>query len=196
MRPGTAVIALWFCFAVSWIVTAMWSNTVDKRVGIKTELPYRVTLIVGGLVLAVPAHNYVGPLRLWFVTRSEAWVCIALIACGFAFSWWARIHLGALWSSGVTKKTDHRVIDTGPYGIVRHPIYTGILFAVYATAAVKGTVAGLVGAAIITLGLWMKARLEEGWLANELEAGAYERYGQRVPMLFPFGPKRKISNSR
>src|SRR6185503_5263841 len=71
---------------------------------------------------------------------------------------------------------------------VRHPIYTGILLAVYATAALKGTVLGLAGAAVITTGLWMKARLEEGFLREELGPD-YDAYRKRVPMLLPFGPK-------
>jgi protein-S-isoprenylcysteine O-methyltransferase Ste14 len=137
----------------------------------------------------VPAHGYRGPLRLWMVTPGVAWACVAAIAAGFLFSWWARIHLGALWSGRITTKKDHRVVDTGPYALVRHPIYTGILFAVYATAALKGTILGLVGAAIVTAGVYLKARLEEDWLANELEPDAYARYRRRVPMLVPFGPK-------
>lgn len=189
MRVGLAIIVLWIGFAASWLVAAGWSNAVDKRVSVRGELPYRIVLLVGGLVLLVPAHGYFGPLRFWLVTRSEAWLGTALIACGFAFAWWARVQLGGLWSGRVTRKTDHRVIDTGPYRIVRHPIYTGILLAVYATAAVKGTVFGLGGAAIITVGLWMKASLEERWLSRELDAGAYEAYRRRVPMLLPFGPK-------
>jgi protein-S-isoprenylcysteine O-methyltransferase Ste14 len=53
---------------------------------------------------------------------SAVWVCIAVALIGFAFTCWARIYLGDLWSGWVTKKGDHRVIDTGPYAIVRHPI--------------------------------------------------------------------------
>ncbi len=81
------------------------------------------------------------------------------------------------------------MVDTGPYGIVRHPIYTGILLAVYATVAVKGTVLAVVAGLVITLGLWMKARLEEGWLRQELGPDAYDAYRCRVPMLLPFGPR-------
>lgn len=85
----------------------------------------------------------------------------------------------------------HRTVDTGPYGIVRHPIYTGILIAAFATAAAKGTVMGIAGALVMTLGLWMKARLEEAWLRSELGADAYDAYRQRVPMLLPFGPRAR-----
>jgi protein-S-isoprenylcysteine O-methyltransferase Ste14 len=82
------------------------------------------------------------------------------------------------------------VIDTGPYAIVRHPIYTGILLAVLGTAAAKGTVLGLVGALTITLGVWLKALLEERWLRQELEPEAYDNYRRRVPMLLPFGSQQ------
>jgi protein-S-isoprenylcysteine O-methyltransferase Ste14 len=189
LRPGFVIIALWALFWISWIAAALWSNPVEKRVGIKQELRYRIILIVGALVLLPRARGYHGPLRLWPVTLDEAWIWTALIACGFAFSWWARLHLGVLWSGSITRKADHKVVESGPYALVRHPIYTGILLAVYATAGVKGTILGIVGALIVTLGIWMKARLEEGWLSKELEAGAYADYRRRVPMLLPFGPR-------
>lgn len=189
LRPGSMFILLWVGFAISWLVAAGWSAKTERRVGMKGELGYRIVLIVGGLALLPRAHGYYGPMRLWLVTFDEAWVCIALLAVGFAFSWWARIHLGALWSGWITRKADHHVVATGPYGIVRHPIYTGILLAVYATAAAKGTILGVLGALLVTLGLWMKARLEERWLREELDPGAYDDYRRKVPMLVPFGPR-------
>jgi protein-S-isoprenylcysteine O-methyltransferase Ste14 len=189
---GVLIIAvLWIGFAMSWIAAMPWSSAVEKRVGLGREIAYRSVLLVGLLVSLVPAHGYEGPLRLWYPTRDLFWTSVALIVVGFAFSWWARIYLGSLWSGQVTKKENHRVVDTGPYGIVRHPIYTGILLAVFATAAVKGTIPGIAGTLIITLGLWMKARLEEGWLRQELGANAYDDYRRRVPMLVPFGPRAR-----
>jgi hypothetical protein len=81
---------------------------------------------------------------------------------------------------------DHQVIDTGPYGLVRHPIYTGLIGAILATGAAVATVTALLGALLIALGLWQKARMEEGFLTTELGADAYGRYCRRVPMLVPF----------
>ncbi len=142
--------------------------------------------IIGALVFFIPAHGYRGPLRLWHLTLGQAWICVGLVGLGFAFTWWARVHLGKLWSGQITKKADHRVVESGPYGLVRHPIYTGLLLATYATMVAKGTVLGVAGGALITLGLWMKARLEERFLRQELGAAAYDDYSRRVAMLVPF----------
>ncbi len=189
MHPGIAIVVLWGAWVLSWIAAAAWSNNTEKGVGLADALRYRIPQLAGAALLLVPAHGYRGPLRLWQVNWTGAWVCVALVALGLGFCWWARIHLGRLWSGAVTRKADHRVVDSGPYAIVRHPIYTGILLAIFATAAIKGTAYGVAGALLSLLGLWLKARLEERWLSRELGAGAYEAYRRRVPMLLPFGPK-------
>ena len=186
LHPAAVIVSEWVLFALSWLLAAFWRKSADRRLGFGRELGYRLVLIVGLIVFAIPAHGYRGPLRLWSVSWAGAWACVGLIALGFAFAWWARAHLGALWSGNITTKADHRVVDTGPYAIVRHPIYTGLLLSLYATMAAKGTAYGVAGAAIITFGLWMKARLEETWLSTELDAGAYAGYRRRVPMLVPF----------
>jgi len=186
MHPGVVIIALWIAFGLSWALAESWSRRTETRLGWRAQLPYCVVLLVGGVIFLMPAHGYEGPLRLWRPSPAGAWICVGLIAAGFAFSWWARFYLGALWSGTITKKEDHRLIDTGPYAIVRHPIYSGILLAVCATAGAKGTILGLLGAAIIIVGVWMKARLEERWLSEAFGADSYEAYRRRVPMLIPF----------
>ncbi|MGA9796711.1 MAG: isoprenylcysteine carboxylmethyltransferase family protein [Rhizomicrobium sp.] len=188
-QPGLVIVALWLGFVLSWIAAMLWSDRAAQRLGFGREVAYRIVLVVGGVLLAVPAHGDNGPLRLWHVGYRGAWICIALMVVGLAFAWWARVHLGRLWSGSITAKADHRVVDTGPYSIVRHPIYTGILLAILATMAAKGTVLAVAGALVIILGLWMKARLEEGFLREQLGAEAYDAYRRRVPMLLPFGPK-------
>jgi protein-S-isoprenylcysteine O-methyltransferase Ste14 len=98
------------------------------------------------------------------------------------------LHLGRLWSARITRKAEHVVVDSGPYAIVRHPSYSGLLLSLAATAAAKGTVLGIAGFLVTSIGIWLKARLEERWLSAELGADAYGAYRRRVPMLLPFGP--------
>ena len=93
-------------------------------------------------------------------------------------------------SNTITRKEGHRIIDTGPYGLVRHPIYTGLIGGMLATSVAVGTVTAMLGAALISLGMWQKARMEEGFLTKELGADAYGPYCRRVPMLVPFLPAR------
>jgi protein-S-isoprenylcysteine O-methyltransferase Ste14 len=188
MRPGMAIVVLWVAWVVSWILASWWQSRPEKRAGARAELGYRLVILAGVWLLAIPARRNPGWLRLWHVTVGEAWVGVVVVAIGIAFAWWARLRLGRLWSATVTRKADHRVVESGPYGIVRHPIYTGLLLALIATAVVQGTVPALMAAVLLTIGFWMKARLEERWLRQELGSDAYDAYRRRVPMLVPFGP--------
>ena len=83
------------------------------------------------------------------------------------------IHLGRFWSNEITRKEGHRVIDTGPYGLVRHPIYTGLIAAILATGLAVGTATAILGAVLISFGLSVKARAEESFLTSELDPSAY-----------------------
>ncbi|TGR15885.1 hypothetical protein EN845_34655, partial [Mesorhizobium sp. M8A.F.Ca.ET.202.01.1.1] len=64
---------------------------------------------------------------------------------------------------------------------------SGLLLSILATMAVKGTVWGIAGAALLLVGVVVKARLEESFLRGEL-GPAYDDYARRVPMLVPFAP--------
>jgi protein-S-isoprenylcysteine O-methyltransferase Ste14 len=84
----------------------------------------------------------------------------------------------------VTIKRDHELITGGPYGLVRHPIYTGLLTGFLGTAIAIGQVRSLVAFAFFFAMLWFKLRLEERWM--RLQFGeVYELYAQRVPALIP-----------
>jgi protein-S-isoprenylcysteine O-methyltransferase Ste14 len=185
--PILAVAIVWILWVASWIIAARWSDSAAKRPAASEELLYRLATIVGAAMLAV-SDRFLGG-KLWDLGQAADWTLVAIAVLGLAFTWWARISLGRLWSSSVTKKADHRVIDSGPYAIVRHPIYTGVLAALYATAVLKGAVIGIVGVFLMTLGFWLKARLEERFLRSQLGPDAYDGYRHRVPMLLPFGPR-------
>ena len=132
------------------------------------------------------AARIVGERPIWEADANVACALTVVMFLGLLLTWLARIHLGRLWSSAITRKEQHRVVDTGPYAVVRHPIYTGIITALVATAAIEATLAALVGATLISSGLWLKARAEERFLMVELGPDDYRSYCRRVPMLVPF----------
>jgi protein-S-isoprenylcysteine O-methyltransferase Ste14 len=166
---------------------ALWASKPANRPPRKDERFYWLLTVAGAVLLAL---NYrTGRLSLeWTNPDWMEWVLVVVAALGLAFTWWARIHLGTLWSGRVTRKADHRIIDTGPYRYVRHPIYTGILVAIWASALVRPGPLGIAGAALLTVSFVIKLRLEERFLMQELGAAAYEGYRRRVPMLVPFWP--------
>jgi protein-S-isoprenylcysteine O-methyltransferase Ste14 len=184
VSPLDFVQFAWAAWLISWALAAGWTSPAARRVGVGREVGYRLVTIVGAVLLfgLRPARD----IALWHVGRDPGWTLAAAAIGGFAFTWWARLVLGRLWSSGVTRKADHTIITGGPYRFVRHPIYTGIILAVLATATLRGTAAGCVGAGLIVVGLAIKARIEERFLRAELGEAQYEAYARRVPMLVPF----------
>jgi protein-S-isoprenylcysteine O-methyltransferase Ste14 len=96
------------------------------------------------------------------------------------------VHLGKLWSSAVTIKPDHHIVESGPYRLVRHPIYTGLLIAIVTSVLMNGTLVAICGGLLMTIGIVLKARLEEVTLRQELGHAPYDEYAERVPMLVPF----------
>jgi protein-S-isoprenylcysteine O-methyltransferase Ste14 len=184
-RPDSAMRLAWLVWWASWLAAALWRDRAAKRPPVRREILYRVLVLVGVTFL----FGFVRFTRdevLWRVSAPAAWAMVGAAIAGFGFTWWARLHLGRLWSSSVTRKADHHIVDTGPYGIVRHPIYTGVILATVATAAMRGTALSWFGCAVMTLGWYVKARVEEGFLREELGREAYDAYARRVPMLVPF----------
>jgi protein-S-isoprenylcysteine O-methyltransferase Ste14 len=191
MTPLQAIGVIWAGWLASWVAAAVWSSRIEARPRFGSQLLYEALTRIGAVLMAIPALRPGPKAQLWRTAEAIGWMMVVVTAAGVAFTWWARIHLGRLWSSRVTRKADHRVVDTGPYGLVRHPIYTGIILATLATMIVEGTVSALVGAAMMVVGWYVKARLEEGFLRQELGASAYDDYARRVPMLVPFLPGRR-----
>src|ERR1700761_4214152 len=137
MSPYPAVLSLWGIWFASWLFAARWSNRTQAKPRVGSERVYGIVTLAG-MMLLFSAHPKFdrGP-RLWHVTWELGWGLVGVAALGFALCWWARVHLGRMWSMSVTLKVDHRIVDTGPYAVVRHPIYTGIIIASAATALLE-----------------------------------------------------------
>ncbi len=173
---------LWFA---SWVAAAFWSKRAEARPLRTAEWAYAVLVYGGVLLVALPSLGVKSGPRLWTPPRAAEWVVAALAPLGFGLAWWARLHLGRDWSWEVRRKEGHRLVDTGPYAVVRHPIYTGLLLAALATAVLEATWPSWAGFVMFALGLWLKASLEERFLSRELGAETYARYVARTGKLLP-----------
>jgi protein-S-isoprenylcysteine O-methyltransferase Ste14 len=102
---------------------------------------------------------------------------------GLAFAVWARVHIGRNWGTPMSQKDEPELVTSGPYRLVRHPIYSGILIAGVGTAVALSwmwlVVVGLAGVYFI-----YSARVEERYLTKEFP-DAYPAYQQSSKMLIP-----------
>lgn len=176
----------WVTFFVFWLVAGLFASRAVKR---QSWWSRALTLAVGTIpyyLLFTDKLRY-GPLAWRFVPKELAVLVtgVALTYAGLALAVWARFILGRNWSATVTIKEDHRLVRTGPYSVVRHPIYSGLLLAVLGTALVVGEVRGLVAVGIAFAAWLVKSRTEERFLAEQF-GEEYEKYRRHTRALVPF----------
>jgi protein-S-isoprenylcysteine O-methyltransferase Ste14 len=123
--------------------------------------------------------------RIFAPAPWEFWVGAVITAVGLLFTGWARIHIGRNWSGTVTIKQEHELISSGPYAIVRHPIYTGLIVAFIGSGLARGEWRGVLAVIIAWAALWRKLRLEERWMTERF-GEQYAAYCRRTPALVPF----------
>jgi protein-S-isoprenylcysteine O-methyltransferase Ste14 len=178
--------ALWIAWTVYWGIAARSAKADQRRESMASRASYILPLVIAACLLWLPALS-VGFLGRRFVPDTPAtfWTGFAVLALGLAFSIWARRVLGSNWSGIVTVKQDHQLVQSGPYRWVRHPIYTGLLFAFAGTAIARGEWRGVLAVLIVFASFWRKLRIEERWMVETFGA-AYLRYRAEVRALIPF----------
>jgi protein-S-isoprenylcysteine O-methyltransferase Ste14 len=183
--PLVPFAVLWLSWLGYWTVAARNVKATLRRETYAARLG-QVALILLAAVLLV-RHQPLGWLNQRFLPETAAayWIGLVLVVTGLGFAVWARVHLGGNWSARITVKENHELIRSGPYGIVRHPIYAGLLLAILGTAISFGEWRGLLAFAFLTVSLLLKLRIEERFMA-ETFPDQYPRYCAEVPALIPF----------
>src|SRR5579859_1443127 len=180
------ISALWIALCVLWIVSAFMAKRAARRQPWSSRL-VQFGITSTGFLLIWGKVTRVGPLAWTFVPDSSgvAWTGLALTCAGIGLAAWARLIIGKNWSATVTVKQSHQLVRTGPYTMVRHPIYSGILLAILGTAIAFREVRGLAGLGFVFAGFWMKLRLEERFMTEQFGED-YIRYKKEVRALIPF----------
>jgi len=184
---GMILGALWVLFWIYWLVSAFGAKrSVPNRGYWRRQLGIRLLVIVL-LVVLLRAHAFRhfardGERLAFDPVLQDAGVFVA--ALGMAFAVWARVNLGANWGVPMTMRAEPELVKTGPYRLVRHPIYTGILFALLGTAPVVG---GVWIVAFVLCGIYFvfSAIQEEKLMTREFPE-QYPEYRKHTKMFIPY----------
>lgn len=176
---------LWLATFVVWAISAV---ATKQTIGSHSDWQSRVVVWIVALAWwFLFDRRLAGPLAWRFVPMVSAasYGGVMLTIAGLGLALWARFYLGGNWSALVELKQDHQLVQSGPYSIVRHPIYSGFVLATLGTAMLYGELRGLIAFALILTAWGYKSRLEEAFLLKQFGA-QYDQYRRQVKGLIPF----------
>jgi len=175
----------WVLTGVYFLVSMLRANRIKRRETGGARVLDRL-LLLGGYFLLFGVIPLFGAGNLHFMAQTKSiQIAGAVITCvGLSLTNWSRARLGRYWSGVVALKQDHRLIQSGPYRVVRHPLYTGIILAAIGLALCITTWSSVVGVVLLTLCFERRAHKEDALLASEFGA-EFEIYRQRTGRLVP-----------
>ncbi len=173
-------------YLVYWQIAAAGAKA-NQRIESVASRVFRTLLLLTGVFLLCWPWIPVPWLYRYFLPQTALtfWLGAAITLAGLLFSVWARVTLGRNWSRSVTIKQGHELITFGPYALVRHPIYTGLLTAFVGTAIAIAQMRALVGFGLIFVSLGYKLLLEEKWMRVQF-GETYVRYSRHTKALIPW----------
>jgi len=175
-------LGFWAIMAIYWIVKA----TTDSQTKISFEISSILKLVSSALIIYLPLLIDGWFAKQLFLTNSLTSIMgVVICGMGIMFAIWGRATLGKNWSGKVMIQKKHSLIQTGAYGITRHPQYTGFLFALLGTALVIGQIFSFVWSVFLIIGLIVKAKQEEKILAEKFPE-EYPKYKKKVSMIIPY----------
>ncbi len=173
-------------FFIYWRVKAADTKANQRLEPAASGILRALTFLIAIALLSIPRiplpwlYVQVWPQGYW-----PFWLGAAVTVAGLLFAIWAREHLGRNWSSSVTIKQGHELITTGPYAVVRHPIYTGILAGFLGMAIAISQVRGFIVFILIFVVFWFKFRMEEEWMRSQF-GETYATYARKTAALVPY----------
>jgi len=176
---------LWTGWFVVWLLWAFQSKQTQRKESPASRIGY--TLVAWASMYLMFSPN---PLRgqwLGGILPYRAWIGrtgIAVTAAGFALTLWARFRLGSNWSGAVTVKVGHELVRTGPYRLVRHPIYTGLILALAGTALALDQWRGVAAVGLLWVSFTIK-RLREEQFMRQTFGAQYIEYSRNTGAIFP-----------
>jgi protein-S-isoprenylcysteine O-methyltransferase Ste14 len=179
MHAVELVLAIgWAAFWIYWLAAAF--SMKKGRIPWSRELGVRAVIFVLVVLLF-----RTGAFRHGHITL-DPWrgaLGLVLFALGLGFAIWARLHIGRNWGTPMSQKDEPELVTSGPYHLVRHPIYSGILLAGIGTAVALSWLwlipFGLAGIYFI-----YSALVEERYMTEQFP-DTYPTYRRSTKMLVP-----------
>ena len=111
---------------------------------------------------------------------------VAIFAIGMILRWVSIIYLGRFFTVDVAIAAGHQVVDTGPYRLLRHPSYTGLLLMFLGTGIASGNILTLLIFVLLpAMALLYRIGIEEAALSDAL-GPQYLSYMNKTKRLIPF----------
>ena len=178
--------AMWLCWGMYWWILSRTAKATARKESLSSRVTYILPLALA-VYLLMARDIPIEILRHRFFPRAPWTFALGstLTAAGVLFTVWARRHIGTNWSATVTIKEGHELVTTGPYAIVRHPIYAGLLLALVGTALAIAEWRAILAIALALVSFVRKLRLEERWMRQQF-GESYRVYCQRTDALVPF----------
>lgn len=167
----------WVVFWLGWLAAAFTAKRSVSRGGLGPRA-------VSALAVAVLIRGFGSRGGLAIHSLPVAIVGAVLFVAGLLLAVWSRAILGRNWGMPTTQRIEPELITAGPYRLIRHPIYSGILLAMVGTA-LSTSLIGLGIAAVLGSYFVWAARVEERNLSATFPS-AYPAYRKRTRMLIPF----------
>jgi protein-S-isoprenylcysteine O-methyltransferase Ste14 len=181
--------ALILILAIAWTALGLYWGAPSKAAQsgeFKWYRPLRLLVLAGVFALLFWNATAIGVLAKRFVPDTPALGLLGFVAAtvGMFVSSWARLALGRFWSDKVILQSEHRLVRTGPYSRMRHPLYSGVLLGVLGTALVVGQWRGLLAFALLLANYTVKAKKEERILAEQFR-DEFDQHRRSAGFLLP-----------
>jgi protein-S-isoprenylcysteine O-methyltransferase Ste14 len=174
------ILVAWVAFWIYWLAAAA-GGVKAGRTRWGRYAGFRVAILLIVLLLA-RTRTFTGK-----TLTNDPWlqaIGLVIFFSGLALAIWARLYLGRNWGMPMSEKVDPDLVTTGPYGRVRHPIYSGIILAVVGTAVAVSWY-WLIAAALSGAYFIFSAVHEERYMSSQFP-DTYPSYKRSTKMLIPF----------
>jgi isoprenylcysteine carboxyl methyltransferase (ICMT) family protein YpbQ len=177
---------LWIIFWMYWLVSSLGAKKSIQGKNWVYSVIIRLIFAVIIIILMQSLH-FRNVLKSHYIGFENPFIMIIgtiIIILSLAFAVWARVYLGKNWGIPMSQRENPELVTLGPYTYVRHPIYTGILFALLGTGIAIGNIWFVVF--VFAAFYFIFAAIQEEKLMVHLFPDQYPAYMKQTKMLVPF----------